>query len=254
MTAARFLRPAERGEPAVRLLHALPDWQRAVPAEELSLASRALVARKVTVCDGVFDPMTAAAPPAGARLAIVIGGVLFRNTSLHGRVVTEVVGEGDVIDVVDEIEPSMLAATTEYVVHRPATIALLGDRFRAATRRWPVFSDLVGEQLARQRRRTSAHLAILQLPRVEDRIAAMFTLVADRWGRVGGDGVRLDLPLTHEVIGHIVGARRPTVTLALAALAASGEVVRRADGSWLLHRAVPAAASAPEAQLSARWK
>lgn len=245
MTAAGFLQPAPpqgRGdEPTVRLLHVLPDWQRAVPAEELALASRALVARAVTVADGVFDPMTAQAPLTGARLAIVIDGVLFRNTSLHGRVVTEIVGEGDLIDTF-EAEPSMLPTTTEYVVHRPATIALLDERFRAAAHRWPGLRDLVGEQLARQRRRSSAHLAILQLPRVEDRITAMFTLVADRWGRVGPDGVWLDLPLTHEAIGHIVGARRPTVTLALATLAASGEVVRRADGSWLLGRALPAAA------------
>ena len=50
----------------------------------------------------------------------------------------------------------------------------------------------------------------------------MFGLLADRWGRVTPDGIVVDLALTHELIGHLVGGRRPTVTLALAELAESG--------------------------------
>jgi CRP-like cAMP-binding protein len=46
----------------------------------------------------------------------------------------------------------------------------------------------------------------------------------------------LDLPLTHELIGRMVGARRPTVSLALAELAQAGTLVRRLDGAWVLSR------------------
>jgi hypothetical protein len=42
------------------------------------------------------------------------------------------------------------------------------------------------------------------------------------------------LALTHRILGQLVGARRPTVSTALAELAERGELIRRPDGSWLL--------------------
>ena len=46
--------------------------------------------------------------------------------------------------------------------------------------------------------------------------------------------VIVPLALTHRILGQLVGARRPTVSTALAELAERGELVRRPDGSWLL--------------------
>jgi Crp-like helix-turn-helix protein len=51
---------------------------------------------------------------------------------------------------------------------------------------------------------------------------------------VGPSGVVVPLELTHEALGHLVGARRPTVTLALSELGRQGAVTRRADGAWML--------------------
>jgi CRP/FNR family transcriptional regulator, cyclic AMP receptor protein len=51
---------------------------------------------------------------------------------------------------------------------------------------------------------------------------------------VTGDGVVIGLRLTHEVLGCLVGARRPTVTLALKDLGAAGHVRRRDDGRLVL--------------------
>jgi hypothetical protein len=58
--------------------------------------------------------------------------------------------------------------------------------------------------------------------------------LAERWGRMTPAGVSVPLGLTHETIGRLVGARRPTVSLALKQLAASGTITRREDGAWLL--------------------
>lgn len=46
----------------------------------------------------------------------------------------------------------------------------------------------------------------------------------------------LDVPLTHEAIGRLVVAKRPTITLALRRLADEGALRRTADGRWLLPR------------------
>jgi CRP-like cAMP-binding protein len=241
MSASDSLRavpPAVPGEraPAVRLLHAMPDWEHAIPVDDRTLAMRALRAPVATADKGIFDPGAGASACNASGSMLVIDGVLLRNTYVRGRVATEIIGAGDVIDTGDDVEPSLLATTTEYVVHRVATVAFLDERFAAATRRWPALRDAVDEQVGRQRRRGSAHLAILQLPRVEDRIVALFTLLADRWGRVTPGGVVVDLPLTHELIGQLVGGRRPTVTLALATLGTKGAIARQPDGRWLLAR------------------
>ena len=57
---------------------------------------------------------------------------------------------------------------------------------------------------------------------------------ADRWGRVGRDGVTIPLRLTHEVIAQIVGAQRPTVSTAHHALSCEGLLTRCSDHTWLL--------------------
>jgi hypothetical protein len=43
------------------------------------------------------------------------------------------------------------------------------------------------------------------------------------------------LALSHRALGQLVGARRPTVSTALAKLARCDRVSRRSDGTWLLH-------------------
>jgi hypothetical protein len=82
---------------------------------------------------------------------------------------------------------------------------------------------------------------ICQLPRVAERLLAMMWLLAESWGRVTPAGVTLPLMLTHEALGALIGARRPTVSLALAELVQRGAVVRQ-DGGWLLLEGFPESA------------
>ena len=78
------------------------------------------------------------------------------------------------------------------------------------------------------------HLAMLHLPRVEDRIIALFSDLAERFGQMTSEGVLIEVDLTHELIGRLVASRRPTVTIALQTLAADGTLIRRADARWAL--------------------
>jgi DNA-binding transcriptional ArsR family regulator len=66
---------------------------------------------------------------------------------------------------------------------------------------------------------------------------------------VGPDGLIVPLPLTHQALGRLVGAERPTVSLAITQLKEAGVLDRRDDASWVLrgHHAgigVPAPLSA----------
>jgi CRP-like cAMP-binding protein len=53
------------------------------------------------------------------------------------------------------------------------------------------------------------------------------------------DGVHFAPPVTHETLGYLVAARRPSVSAALGRLAEQGFLTRNADG-WVLHGDPPA--------------
>lgn len=67
-------------------------------------------------------------------------------------------------------------------------------------------------------------VAIALEPRVERRLLLKLRQLAERWGRVTPDGIRLDLRLTHQELANMVGAVRESVTIALGRLADSGEI------------------------------
>jgi hypothetical protein len=55
-----------------------------------------------------------------------------------------------------------------------------------------------------------------------------------QWGQVRDDGFLVPVAVTHDALGLLIGARRPTVTSALSALRARGVLELQADRTWLL--------------------
>lgn len=228
-------------EPAERLVDVLCGLRDGPAGGARAMTWRSLGAPVVAAPSGLLDTTAGALAKAGA--AVLLEGVVLRHTRLGDRVVTEVMTEGDVLDLRPDEEPCLVETTTEYAVHSPATLALLLDDAMGTRLRSPALQAALHHQLAIQCRRASTQMAILHLPRVEDRILAVFRELADRLGRVRPDGTVIDLPLTHTLIGRLVAGRRPTVSLALMELAAAGQLVRRDDGSWLLPAGAPVGAA-----------
>jgi CRP-like cAMP-binding protein len=166
---------------------------------------------------------------------LLVEGVVLKVTGFAGRSALEVLGPGDLLSPpLTAARQAESPAVSRYMAHGLVSLAVLEDRFRQSARRWPGLFDCVHDCLGRQAHRASRHLAILHLPRVEDRIVALFADLAERFGRMTPEGILIDLPLTHQVIGDLVGARRPTVSIALQTLAAAGVVERLDDGRWHL--------------------
>ena len=160
-------------------------------------------------------------------------GLVQREVLLLRSVSVELLGPGDLIDLreqPDELLPTATSfaalATTEISLFNAAALQGLTGR--------PDVVRLLVEQAASQHRRMALHRAICQLPRVDERLPAFLWLLAERWGRVGRSGVHVPMRLSHEILGRLVGARRPTVSLALRGLAETGAVTRGPDGTWLL--------------------
>lgn len=97
------------------------------------------------------------------------------------------------------------------------------DRLAAWAREPRLAVNLVG-LLATQIAERELAVAIALEPRVERRLSLKLHQLAERWGRVTPDGIRLDLRLTHQELANMVGAVRESVTIALGRLAEAGEI------------------------------
>lgn len=230
-----------RAHTYVRLLEEDPELAAELDPTSASLATRHAIAAVETIAPGRWEPPR---PPAvgghGALGLLVLDGVLMRDVAFARAACTELLGRGDVLRPWDwEREVMTVRPAVAWTALQPVRIAILDRRVSAVLGRWP---ELVAALLARATRRAT-QLATAQaaghLTRVDARLELLFWGLADRWGRVGHDGVVLELPLTHQVLGRLVGAKRPSVTTALSDLARRGVIERRADGAWLLRGAPP---------------
>jgi CRP/FNR family cyclic AMP-dependent transcriptional regulator len=222
--------------PLISILDADPELGAGLSGDARDLARRHAVAAVHALPTGPFDfpsPNGESAAPAVGLL--VLDGLITRDVELAGRSTTELLGQGDIIRPWDDeasLEP--LPGSVSWAVLEPARVAVLDRRFAAVAGRWPTMLDTLIGRTARRSRSLSVQRAIAQVPRVDARVLVLLWLLADRWGRVSPQGVRVPLALTHETIGKLVGARRPSVTTALGVLTRRG-LVERTDSGWLLH-------------------
>jgi len=224
---ARFVH-GRAPEGRVPLLELDSELGAVLPDDERERATRALLTPAHVLEPGPLGPV-----PGDAFAHIVIEGLVVRETAVGGRLLPQLLGAGDVLDAWPDPE-SVLGAEVGTTVAEQATLLELDSRFLAAAARWPALMAEVQRRLAMQAHRLAVQGAICQLARVELRVLALLWHLAERWGRVGREGVVLPVKLTHETLGRFVGARRPSVTLAMGQLAEDGLVARRDDGAWVL--------------------
>jgi CRP-like cAMP-binding protein len=173
-------------------------------------------------------------PVSRAAFALMVcDGLVVRELDLAETATAELLGPGDLIALGHPAD-DLLAIGERWHVGARATVAILDERLLPALHAWPALSARLIARASRQASRAAEQRAISQLPRVELRLRALMWHLAERWGRIASTGVVVPIEVTHGALGRLVGARRPTVSLALAELAREGAMVRRDDGSWLL--------------------
>jgi CRP/FNR family cyclic AMP-dependent transcriptional regulator len=236
----RTSRPAE----AVRLLEADPDLGALLSAPRRTDAERELVVRTHRLAVGPWDVARLTAASADHVGLLILDGVLSRELVVADHVSAELLGPGDLVRPWQGgTRASLLPVDALWSVLSSLTVAVLDRRFAAEAARYPEITAVLFDRLSERSVRLATTQAISQLTRVDRRLKALFWHLAERWGRVSGEGVVVPLALTHRILGQLVGARRPTVSTALSELAERGELVRRPDGSWLLRGDPPDATS-----------
>ena len=160
----------------------------------------------------------------------MLDGVIARELVVADHVSAELLGPGDLVRPWQAAELSRPAARRRAVwsVLSPSRWPCSTAASRPRLARYPEITAALFDRLSERSLRLATTQAISQLTRVDRRLKALFWHLAERWGRVSGDGVVVPLALTHRILGQLVGARRPTVSTALSELAEREELIRRA--------------------------
>lgn len=131
--------------------------------------------------------------------------------------------EGDVL--VRPLEPWAASGPQVRCFAIADALVHLVDRTRMeAWMREPALAANLVRVLSAQIADRELAVAIALEPRVERRLLLKLRQLAERWGRVTPDGIRLDLRLTHQELANMVGAVRESVTIAMGRLADAGEI------------------------------
>jgi CRP/FNR family transcriptional regulator, cyclic AMP receptor protein len=166
---------------------------------------------------------------------LVLDGLMGRRVRIGNAVATELLGSGDILRPWDE--PSLweiIPPELDWRIFRPARLAVLDDRVTTLIGRRPELVINFSARLLRRARSIAYLTAISHLTRVEGRLIATLWHIASSWGRVTPEGVTVPFRLTHEVLGEILGAQRPSVTIAMQRLQHRRQVQRTRGGGYLL--------------------
>lgn len=224
----------------IRLLEADPDLGGLLNGLRRDEAERDLIVRSHRLGVGTWDVSRLEGAGADHVGLLVLDGVIAREVIVADHVSAELLGPGDLLRPWQPASKTgLLPVEVVWSVLSPTLLAVLDRRFAAELARWPEVTAALFDRLSERSLRLATTQAISQLTRVDRRLRALFWHLAERWGRVSGDGVVVPLALTHRILGQLVGARRPTVSTALGELAERGELVRRPDGSWILRGSPP---------------
>ena len=210
-------------------------------AEELDIGMRLAARASVTATTFEADPgqlqlaewLALASPGPGL---LVLDGVIAANVQVGDRTTAELVGPGDLLQPWNYADAE-LVCEIGWRALLPARIAVLDASFARRAQQWPQITAALLRRAGERTRRLQVQRAIASQPRLDVRLVLLMWHLAARFGKVEPGGIRLPLPLTHELLGRLISAERPSVSHALARLAHTGLLSGQRD-DWHLHGSV----------------
>jgi CRP/FNR family cyclic AMP-dependent transcriptional regulator len=208
-----------------RVLLSDPDLGSGLDERRLQRAQQECIAIEVIVDRGIG--------------LLILDGLLVRRVGAKGRYGAELLGPGDLLRPWEhDGEDNTLPFETSFRVIDRLDLAVLDLKAAARMAAYPeVVGALVGRAMQRARH-FAVSMAIAHYPRIDRRLLLFLWHLADRWGRVTPDGIRIPMRLTHTLLADLVASRRPSVTTALAQLEHEGHVSRH-DNLIVLHGEPP---------------
>jgi CRP/FNR family cyclic AMP-dependent transcriptional regulator len=226
--------PSELVEPRFsRVIDADPDLAESLEAGLLPLVRQRVTARRLTLEVGPCTLEDWSTGPGQVNGFLVLDGLLAREIRVIGRTSTELLGPGDVLSAGND-DGLLVPCRVRWKVLLRAELAVLDESFAERIRPWPEIEQALLSRAISRAHSLAVERALSSHKRLEVRIVGLFWHLAERWGHVASDSViRVSLPLTHRLLGQLVGAERPSVSKALARLSSQGFLTRRGS-DWLL--------------------
>jgi CRP/FNR family cyclic AMP-dependent transcriptional regulator len=234
----------KRAPARVSLLELDPDIGALLEERRRTAARAELLVRVLRLARGNWTGGGLVTANPGHVGLLVVDGAIAREVVVADSISTELLGSGDLIRPWSPARMvPLLREHVRWQVLAEARLAVLDRAFGVALSRYPEVNSMLLDRLNGRAERLATTKAIAQLNSVDRRLLALFWHFAEDWGRMTSEGIVIPLTLSHRLLGELVGARRPTVSTALATLSRDGRLARRSDDSWLL-------ADAPDATLA----
>lgn len=216
----------------IGLLEAEPELRNALPLENRSRAERSLQVPVLNIEEGE-------GPPAAKRRTayLMLGGILMRRVTVDGGSSVELLDRGSVL--IPSREDAVSFARSEWRALERVRIAELDLAPDSPLAEWPPVFAAIAMRAIDRSRSFAVQSAIMSIVGVEERLHALLWALAERWGTVTPGGVELRLQVHQATLAEMVGARRPTVNLALGNLCDRGALVNREPGRWVLRGEPP---------------
>lgn len=238
----------------VRILDADPSLGTGLSDEDLTAARRYAVADVAELGTGMHYPRDLFEGD-GLLGLLVLDGFLIRQVAVGDRHCGELVGPGAVLRPWDDFgQTAPLPFEVSWRVISETRLAQLDRRFLATIVHWPVLIETFTARATERAHTLAFNVAIHCLRHVHLRVLALLWHLADRYGRVTAEGTHVPLALSHADLAELVGAQRPSVSVALKRLGNDGLVARAAGNGWLLSHEPPSelrdmrARKAPDAE------
>jgi CRP-like cAMP-binding protein len=223
----------------VRLLDADRSLGAVLSEDELAVARRYAVADVIELPRGKYEP-TALFDGKGLLGLLMLKGLMIRQVAVADRHCGELVGPGAVLRPWDDFgHTAPLPFDISWRVIQETQLARLDRRFLATIVHWPALIESFTARATERAHTLAFNVAIHCLRHVHLRLLVLLWNLADRFGRVTPEGTHVPLPLSHSDLAELVGAARPSVSVALKQLSNDGVVWRNADGTWMLTREPP---------------
>ena len=216
----------------VSVLDADPDLGERLESAERETATRELFARTMALEPGDWEPLDMWGRENGPAVGLLVcDGLMTRQVVVAGRPSTELLGATDLLRPWDQDgDVGLMPLDVSWRVISHTDIAILDHEFLRSATRWPGIIESLLARTMRRARWLAFQVGMNQITRVEGRLLVLLWALSERWGVVTPRGVHVRLRLTHEALGRLVGARRPSVTTALGALTEAGLLERVKDG------------------------
>lgn len=219
-----------------QLLELDPGLGEGLAEEEEATAGAVLPVQVISLPKGAWEPRPHESEP-GHLGFLVVEGLLVRRVEVGGGSSVELLSVGDLLRPWQEDASSFI--TSSWEVLERTNVAMLSERLAADLGRWPAIRVNLLARGVRRSRALAAHGATASIVGIDERLHRLLWQLAETNGSSDGEGVHIPYRLPHRILAELVGARRPSVTSALARLQQGGLVTAAADGGWILHGGPP---------------